>query len=389
MTSVNHINGNNLRSARLINQLNLYELSELLGISVSTLVKMEAGISQPNNILIKQLCCRLGILPPFLTGSSRYTIHEDAIFYVPITTPKSQATSNNSTLFQATAYLSLYYELIRVLKTQFRFPNNFPKIYDADIASDTNIEQLADSCRFHWGLGFSPIENITTLIERSGGIVTSFPNLYSSIDSMSITYPHPIIIINHKKTAYQVRFDIAMHCGAIVSNFFFTSKNISATKQDLENFALALLMPACSFRNEFVRSKPIIYWPEIESLQQRWGVSKEAVIYRAFQLKLISIKQLKFSLAKLRTNASIHFNNCKTKKEQPHFISNQIQQLNKTQALSTEVIAQHLAVKKLLLTNLFIEFKNALNKSAASSPKKHNVFSINYTRKSTDLPSRL
>ncbi|WP_163830770.1 ImmA/IrrE family metallo-endopeptidase [Spartinivicinus ruber] len=377
MASVNTINSNNLRAARLINQLSLYELSELLNISVSTLVKMEAGISQPNCTLIKQLCCRLGILPAFLTNFSRYNIHEDAVYYISTTAAENSITKNNNPLAQATAYLNLYYDLIRVLKTQFRFPNNFPKIYDSYAPSKKNIEQLADTCRFHWGLGFSPIENVITLIERSGGIVTSFPNLYSSIDSMSITYPHPIIVINPKKTAYQIRFDVAMHCGAIVSNFFFTNKSISETKQNLEHFALALLMPAGSFHNEFIRSKSNICWPEITSLQQRWGVSKEAIIYRAFQLKLINIKQLHFSLAKLRTNPSIHLNTQKVKKEHPLFITNHIQQLDKTQQLSVEVIAQHLAIKKLLLTNLFIEFKNLLsNNSANRQPKQHNVISI-------------
>lgn len=172
------------------------------------------------------------------------------------------------------------------------------------------IEKLTISLREAWGVGEGPIDNMQYLLESNGIVVTGFRNVEDAIDAFSqkiyLEDGSPVYIIAlalGKKPRERLRFDMAHELGHIMmhnwdeSNDNLDREKFNAIERQANMFASALLLPHDSF-GKMVQP----YATNIEfyrSLKKKWGVSMQAMMYRARQLGIISVNQFQYMMRQI------------------------------------------------------------------------------------------
>ncbi len=230
---------------------------------------------------------------------------------------RSQASASKLTQNAQELKLEYVAKLYEVLLNYVDFPErNLPPVFfrgsdnllDAD--SDNVLEQIefiANTARKHWMIGMGPIDNMQYLLESNGIIVTGFRNVNERIDAFSqrvnIQNRGTVFIVAlaiGEKPDVRLRFDMAHELGHILmhnwddSNDSLSKDEFNALEKQANMFASAFLLPRETFGKEVAP-----YATNVEfyrSLRKKWGVSMQAMMYRARQLKLITANQFQYMM---------------------------------------------------------------------------------------------
>lgn len=190
-------------------------------------------------------------------------------------------------------------DLVKLLAESVNLPKvNLPDfgVVDFDQLSDDEIDDYAQETRRFWGLGLGPISNLTLLLENNG-VVVSRINLSTAVDAFSCWQEDvPIILLGNKLPFARGRFD----CGHELAHLILHKAVSDEHQSDPETFKLiekqahkfgaALLVPREALAKE-------LYSTSLESfisLKKRWGLSVQALVYRAASLGLISQNQSQY-----------------------------------------------------------------------------------------------
>ena len=230
---------------------------------------------------------------------------------------RSQASASKLTQNAQELKLEYVAKLYEVLLNYVDFPErNLPPVFfrgsdnllDAD--SDNVLEQIefiANTARKHWMIGMGPIDNMQYLLESNGIIVTGFRNVNEKIDAFSqrvnIQNRGTVFIVAlaiGEKPDVRLRFDMAHELGHILmhnwddSNDSLSKDEFNALEKQANMFASAFLLPRETFGKEVAP-----YATNVEfyrSLRKKWGVSMQAMMFRAWRLKLITANQFQYMM---------------------------------------------------------------------------------------------
>ena len=159
--------------------------------------------------------------------------------------------------------------------------------------SDEDIELLALQFRERLNLGTGPIKDIVLAAENAGIICARGEVGHNKMDGVSHWHQYSerpyIFLASDKGNGVRSRFDTAHEIGHVVlhKDVNLSEHNqtyIKEIERQADLFAGALLLPAETFAKELGR-------PTLETflaLKPRWKVSIAAMIYRAWQLDIIS-----------------------------------------------------------------------------------------------------
>jgi Zn-dependent peptidase ImmA (M78 family)/transcriptional regulator with XRE-family HTH domain len=152
------------------------------------------------------------------------------------------------------------------------------------------IEEIAQHVREAWGVARGPIENMTALIERNGGIVIPCEFGTDQIDAMSqrIDGMPVLFFVNKSAPADRVRYTLAHELGHMVLHTLSLNDDVTMEDQ-ADAFAGAFLLPA----SEFIPQLRRFDLPHLANLKGYWKVSMGALAVRADRLNLISAYQKK------------------------------------------------------------------------------------------------
>lgn len=152
-------------------------------------------------------------------------------------------------------------------------------------------EEAAAECRAKWGIDANaPILNLTTWMERAGVVVGTFQSEVA-IDGFSWTRGLPFVLLNRAAPPSRRRFSLAHECGHLVLHHGCPER--SPEREDEANaFAGALLIPRAAFLREFPSGGRVPI-EVLLMLKRRWGVSMQALIYRARQLEILSARHFR------------------------------------------------------------------------------------------------
>ena len=189
-------------------------------------------------------------------------------------------------------------------------PADLPDFSDLEFESLTreDLEDLAEKTRRHWGLGDGPISNLTLLLENHGVLVVRVP-LAARLDGLSAWRgPQPIVMVNSEASWARGRLDIAHELAHLLLHRSVTEEDLLVAERHklIESQAfylgMAILFPRISFVREFYSTA----MPALTDLKRRWGVSIQALVTRAYHLRLISENQRMYifrqmSIGKMRT----------------------------------------------------------------------------------------
>lgn len=288
-------NGANLRLARVFHGLSLDDLAGQVDKSRQYLHKLETdNSSEPTPELAAGLARHLRVKTEFFYRSPGAPLPEDVVHFRKLFTTRSAIKQ------AAMAKAEMFLQLVNYLDDQLKLPAvSFPTVMRVTSADD--IEQAAELCRRHWGLGLGPIDNMVRVAERAGALVTSFASVSAEVDALSYSLKRPVIVRNDaKRSACRQRFDIAHEIGHFVLHEGMQTGN-RATESEANRFASAFLLPRSMMAAHWPKPKGSrLDWLGMKDFKLTWKVSKAAILYRARQLDLIDDSQYKSGVITLR-----------------------------------------------------------------------------------------
>ena len=307
----NRFNGQRLKDALQFRGMRMTELAKIIGISKQSLSLYANGDNTPPYENVVKVADALDFPFDFFMTEDLCTTATDNTYF------RSQASASKLTQNSQKIKLEYVAKIYEVLLNYVDFPEkNLPPVFffffynilDADSAEVLEqIEFIAKTVRSHWKIGMGPIDNMQYLLESNGIIVTGFKNVDEKIDAFSqrikVQNYGTVFIIAlaiGKKPDVRLRFDMAHELGHILmhnwddSNASLSKEEFNALEKQANMFASALLLPRETFGKD---AAP--YATNVEfyrSLRKKWGVSMQAMMYRARQLNLITANQFQYMM---------------------------------------------------------------------------------------------
>lgn len=285
--------GSSMRLARTFGGLSLEEVANHVGKTRQYLHKLETNQSKPTEQLVASLAEALDVEAGFFAPKAN-RLNEDQFHF------RKKVTTKVTMKQLAIAHGEMVNYFICFLEKELKLPKlNIPAI--PDVRSHDSIERAAETCRKKWGIGVSPIGNMTRLAENIGIVVTNFNGLSKDVDALSVAVERPFIVRNlAKESVCRQRFDIAHEIGHLVMHEGIVTGD-RITENQANRFASALLVPRSMMVKLFPRPNGSrLDWKGIREFKAYWKISKAAILYRARQLDLITEAQYKTGVITLR-----------------------------------------------------------------------------------------
>lgn len=169
-----------------------------------------------------------------------------------------------------------------------------------DLLKYESEEKVAKQLRKHWEIPKGPVENLTELLEKNGVIVISFDFGTERIDSRTIhtKEKQPIIVVNKNHLADRQRFSLAYELGHLVMHTGVLPSHKRDISHEANMFAAGFLLPESEIKKDLEKGITI---PLLGELKRKWKVSMIALLYRAFDLGLVTENQKQYFLAQFNT----------------------------------------------------------------------------------------
>lgn len=281
-------NGDRLKKARIYRGLTVAELAERVGCQRQTLSMYEISKSQPTDkTTVARLAQELNFPVKYFYEHSNSCASGTVYFRSLLTTNKKY---RNEQIVKMD-YLSQIYSLLQDYVA-------FPKYEPLDLPDNVTPEQAAYALRDAWGLGKDPVDNLISVVEQHGILVTSFSTSTNDVDAFSQfmraadTPTYIIAYSNNKTSAARVHFDIAHELGHICLHEWsediedISKEEFKRKEREANDFAAAFLLPEEAFRRDAERGPQTITY--YKQLKKKWKVSIAAMIRRSEKLGIIS-----------------------------------------------------------------------------------------------------
>jgi len=175
------------------------------------------------------------------------------------------------------------------LERHVEFPDPDLPCFPVNAAEGDGPEKAAQTVRQQWGLGSVPAGHLVRLLENHGILVIFSPEQAASVDAYSFSSAlRPIVVLNPiKRDYYRQRFDIAHELVHLVMHDD-AEPGGRIVEEQANRFAEELLMPAHPVRELLPATMGGHVWTNLARLKEQWGVSMQALLYRARRLGRLS-----------------------------------------------------------------------------------------------------
>ncbi len=260
-------NGDRLKKARIYRGLTVAQLAERVGCQRQTLSMYEIAKSQPaDKIIIERISKELDFPVGFFYEKTAHHTSGTVYFRSLLTTNKKY---RNEQIIKM-EFLSQVYSMIQ---EYIEFPTYTPLI----LPENCSPEEAALALREAWGLGLGPVDNLVSIVEQHGILVTSFSTSTDDVDAFSQfieTSDTPTYLIaysNNKTSASRIHFDIAHELGHICLHEW--SDDIEELSKDefkereraANDFAAAFLLPEQTFKRDAASGpQSLVYYKQLK-----------------------------------------------------------------------------------------------------------------------------
>lgn len=277
--------GARLTLARQLAGLKKVQLAKLVEMTPASVTAWESGQKKPNSTTIARLCMVLQVEPQFFAPA----LSQDATPAPPHF--RSLRSTTQLARDQAFAYGRLVGDVAAVIERSVELPGSGLPQYpvSATEPSDSGPEEAARLAREHFGLPIGPIQHLVRLAEKAGVLVVFSAPQTASIDAYSLEVDgRPIIVLNPEKNDYyRQRFDVAHELGHLIMHVDAEPGGKIAEDQ-ANRFAAEFLMPAEQIRGSLPSTTTRKGWERLAQLKEHWGVSMQALLFRARALGVMS-----------------------------------------------------------------------------------------------------
>jgi len=275
--------GDRIKMARTAAGLSLRALAEKTGVSAMAISKYENGKDIPRSGVLISLSEALGVSVDYFfrvvevnLSKPLYRNHEAL--------PKKE---ENEIHEQIRELIERYLEIEEIVgdRQQFRMPAKDKR----RIATLDDAERVAENVRAFWKLGTDPIENVIDIFEQNGIKVGDIEGT-ENFDALTffIDEKTPVIVVKKNMVGDRQRFSLAHELGHVV---MFPEPGIDA-EAAAHRFAGAFLAPAPGILADLGSKRKMLDVYELHLLKHKYGISMQALIYRARELHIISNAKL-------------------------------------------------------------------------------------------------
>jgi len=269
-----------LQLARKLAGRRKVDLAREVGVTPGALSQYEHGTTKPSPAVLARLALALGLPAAFFAadGRPRQELNTTDTFF------RSLRAATQLHRDQALAHIELVWEVTKGLEQRIRLPANAlpSELAVKPGASAASVERAAELLRVSWNMPPGPVAHVVRLVEAHGVVVALQRDGGTGVDAFSrwIGGRQFVVLCSDKGDAARSRFDAAHELGHSVLH-----PDVEAGSQPLERqahiFAAAFLMPRDAIESQLPRR---LDWEALIDLKARWGVSIQALLYRARSL---------------------------------------------------------------------------------------------------------
>lgn len=273
-----------LTLARHLAGLRKSDLAAVLAKTPTAVAGWESGAKRPTAATVAQLALALAVDPGFFAARA-----DDIAALSNTPHFRSLRSTTQIARDQAFAYGQLAVDITSCLERHVAFPDPDLPCHPVTGPDGDAPEQAARLVRRQWGLGAEPAGHLIRLLEAHGILVIFSPEQAASVDAYSFSSAlRPIVVLNPiKLDYYRQRFDIAHELGHLVMHDD-AEPGGRVLEEQANRFAEELLMPAGPIRDLLPTAMGGQAWTTLARLKERWGVSMQALLYRARRLGCLS-----------------------------------------------------------------------------------------------------
>lgn len=296
-------NGERLKTARIFRNMTISELTEKINITKQAISQFEK--SQPNPIKPKpdtlyQFVWVLGFPKEFFMEEDSYKVNIANTFF------RALSTTKNLDLKTQEVKTEMIVRIYNFMDSYLDFPKL--DVPDINISETDDMDKVAEFVRGYWGLGDAPVENMVSLLEKKGIIVSSFSVENRKIDAFTQVHElgeckqFCVVLGNDKQSLVRRNFDAAHELGHILlhSNLEkieeFSREEFKRIEDEANNFAAAFLLPKNSFFLDLKEANNLDFYLK---LKKKWKVSIAAMVMRAKQLGRINNNQYQYLMKQI------------------------------------------------------------------------------------------
>ena len=282
--------GDKIKQYRLNRNLSLQQLANLAGLSKPTIQQYEDGVITPSNKSLKAVAegLRVDIWNFFESEEMNLELSEFRHGEKLLDSDEEKRKIYDLVVDYSQSYL----ELENILGTEVEFDN---PVADLLIQSYQDVEKAVLKIRKKWKLANIAIDDICTLLESKGFKIITFdrqtesPGICGFMKSGHRNIPVIVLNTNHEHTREitRKRFTL-MHESAHLILKFCESVSKELEEKLCNRFASAFLMPAEPILEYLGKDRTNISLEELKDLKETYGMSVQAIIYRANSTGLIN-----------------------------------------------------------------------------------------------------
>lgn len=272
-----------IKSARIISNLSLRELSERMDhiVSHNAIKKYEDGLMVPNSHVLISLAKALNVKSDYFFRPFNVTI-ENIEFRKKRNLSKKALNALRETV---TNSIERYVELEQFMNLSPAFHNPIAGhlINDGDDVEEAVVHLLSV-----WQVGINAIPNVIELMEDKEIKVIEIETV-NEFDGLSgwANDIIPVIVVNKNFFPERKRLTVLHELGHLLLSFN-PELGSKAIEKLCYRFAGAMLVPKETFLSEMGNSRSKISLPELIAIKETYGISIQAIMARALDLKVIN-----------------------------------------------------------------------------------------------------
>jgi Zn-dependent peptidase ImmA (M78 family)/DNA-binding XRE family transcriptional regulator len=276
--------GNRIKKARNALGLNQRKLAEQANISAMAISKYERGESMPSSSVLMSLADALGVRVEYFFRQTEINLTDVEYREHEKLPEKEEVKVFADVEEQIERWIELEEFLPTAWSTKFELPEGLPDKLD----SLGEIEVVANHVREIWQLGLNPVPDLIDTLETKGikVFITQYDGNKHFNGLSAKVNDSPVIVIGKNWPGDRQRFTLGHELGHIILHERL-SVGLDEEKA-CHRFAGSFLAPDIKVKQALGEKRSWLEPQELMSLKHEWGLSMGGLIYRAFDLGIVS-----------------------------------------------------------------------------------------------------